>query len=205
MSFRGLAGVLWLLVGCGGVATYPAPATPDVLVGDDRDEFLWYCDRNGPDQDGVWQVQGDAPDCEKPFLPTWESLPLQVYAEEQFAEETLRAVEAWNAWMGVEVFRVTSDWQAANVVVGEQKHLHPAVVAWVYHGTYLGEHVAQVNVSRTDLFDAETAAHELGHVMGLSHDFGPGDQFSVMSYGSGLLQLEPRDRSALLRLYGRLL
>lgn len=133
-------------------------------------------------------------------------LPLRVYCSDPLLlGTTIDAVQAWNAWMGVNFLTVSGNSLEADIFIfGGESFRYNGVTQFYavpieQRGKYRYAHVAKIELYNGS---TETLAHELGHAVGLAHD--PGNERSIMhpySLPRFLPGLEARDRRVLHRVY----
>lgn len=179
-----------LLTSCAQPKSVPWPEP-------DQDQFLyWKAVANAPWEVFIEPGEGRA-------IATWDHLPVLVIAEDSLAEETSEAVEAWNSWLGFDVFRYDPKCNdKCDVVVFRNGDL-PGVAAMAGFLTIEGRQVGTVRVFNGLESDdrSDIMAHELGHLLSLRHD--ADNPRSVMHPSSSprVPYLEQRDRKALRRKY----
>lgn len=168
----------------------------DVPVGYSS-EFLYWCE-----QDGVWPVYLNKPDCPVISRGKWASYPIIVAAETELVLETLEAVEAFNAQVGFELFKFSLTSVEPNVAVVDGG-FRPFLYAQAKHLTIDGTKYGAI-YTYNDLFAddrADVIMHELGHIVGLRHD--RENPLSLMYHtdGSNVMSLERKDVIALRMMY----
>lgn len=156
-----------------------------------KEELIRYCWVDG---DKRPKMPEKCPENGVVKIVTWNHTPLVVSSLDEMAGPVLRAIEAWNAWVGFDLFVYSSLNPRADVLIFLGGR-HPKWRGSAQHTMIENKLKCGILIFNDGMGDVGTLSHELGHCVGLDHD--PSNKHSIMYPNNGrvLPGLENTDKN----------